>query len=189
MKKLGSQLVLGILVTTLSVLATLPNYVGTSYSGKSAGHTSAARQHLADANREEGVSMQLVILDANTYDNFYVYNGRDDELAGYYYESFSPALLASVERGTPFDDGYYDEMYSFADELLMKADAEFKNAEAFSSRANELRLLTLISAIGLSFAAYASLLEEGNRLRSIFALLATLALGLIALQFLYTLLF
>ena len=189
MKKLGSQLVLGILVTTLTVLATLANYVGTSYSGKSGGHTATARQHLADANREEGLSMQLVILDASTYDNFYTYNGRDDELADYYYENFSDALLASIERGTLFDDEYYDEMYARADELLIEADAEFKSAAYFSALANELRFVTLVSAIGLSFAAYASLLEEGNRLRSIFALLATLALGLIALQFLFTLLF
>ena len=188
MKKLGSQLVLGILVTTLSVLATLANYVGTSFSGKSSGHSSAARQHLADANREEGLAMQLVILDATTFDNFYVYTGRDEELANYYYENFSPALRASVERDAPFDDDYYDEMYGQADELLKKADEEFANADDYSLLAGALRLLTLISAIGLSFAAYASLLEEGNQLRSIFALFATIALGLIVLQFLFVLL-
>ncbi len=188
MKKLGSQLVLGILVTTLSVLATLANYVGTSFSGKSGGHSSAARQHLADANREEGLAMQLVILDASTFDNFYVYNGHDDELANYFYENFSPSLQASMERGTAFDDGYYGEMYTLADELLKKADEEFENAENYAMLATELRLLTLISAIGLSFAAYASLLEEGNHLRGIFALFASIALGLIVLQFLAILL-
>ena len=189
MKKLGSQLALGILVTTLSILATLANYVGADYGGKGDSHTAKARQHLADANREEGLAMQLVILDASLLDNVRVYDGKDDELFEYFYSNLSPFLLESIERNDPFDDQYYAEMYALADEYSANAKEEFALADAQYARQGGLRVITLFSAMGLSFAAYASLLNEENRLRSIFASVAALALGLILIQFLRVFIF
>ena len=183
MKKLGSQLALGILVTTLSILATLANYVGADYGGKGDSHTAKARQHLADANREEGLAMQLVILDASMFDNMRVYDGKDDELFEYFYSNLSPFLLESIERNDPFDDQYYAEMYALADEYSANAKEEFALADAQYARQGGLRIITLISAMGLSFAAYASLLDEENRLRAIFAAFAAVALILVVFQF------
>lgn len=184
MKNIGSKLALGILVTTLSILATLANYIGANYGSRGGSHTASARQYLADANREEGLAMQLVILDATTLDNVRVYNGKDDELFNYFYENLSPSLLDSMDRGTPFDEQYYDEMYALSDELTAKADDEFALANIQYAKQSGLRVITLISAMGLSFAAYASLLDEENRLRAIFAAFAGVALLLTVAQFL-----
>ena len=188
-KNLGSKLSIGILVTTLSILATLANYIGADLAGKGGSHTANARQLLADANREDGLAMQLVILDATTFDGFVVYEGKDDDLAGYFYENLSQPLLKSIDRGDLFDEIYKEEMYAATTELSAKAEDEFAKADEYYAKQGSLSVITLFAALGLSFAGYASLLDEENRLRSIFASIAALALGLILIQFLRVFIF
>ena len=62
MKNISSKLTLGILGTTLSILATLANYVGVNFFGRGDSHTTKARQHLVDANREDGKALQLLFV-------------------------------------------------------------------------------------------------------------------------------
>jgi len=188
-KKLGSKLVIGILVTTLSILATFANYIGAELGGKGGSHTANARQLLADANREDGLAMQLVILDATTFDYYVIYEGNDTELASYFYENLSPPLLESITQGDPFGATYQEEMYAVPIELNANVEEEFAKADAYYAKQSSLSVITLFAALGLSFAGYASLLDEENRLRSVFASIAALTLGLILIQFLRVFIF
>ena len=122
MRKLGSELALGILVVTLSVFTAANNYAVYQIGGVGSAHTASARQLLADANAGYDLGLQLIILDYTMYDGFYISAGVDDVAADYYENNFSDALFASVERNTPFDEKYYDEMYALADEKSAQAE-------------------------------------------------------------------
>jgi hypothetical protein len=118
------------------------------------------------------------------YDGYYVQQGVDDFAAEYYQSNFSPELQASVERDDAFDDQYYDEMYADSEELFTQAFENFDLASAASEQEEAYQLAMLIAAVGLAFAAYASLLEEKNRLRPLFALMSLVMLLLSAAQYL-----
>jgi hypothetical protein len=79
-----------------------------------------------------------------------------------------------VDRGDPFDDQYYTEMDKEADDMFNEAFAYFDQASALGEQEAGYQFSMLVSAVGLSFAAYASLLEDTNRLRKLFAILAML---------------
>ena len=108
------------------------------------------------------------------YDGFYINEDVDELASEYYAGNFSVELLASINRGTPFDDQYYDEMYAPADELLDEAFEFFDMANAESEKESAFQLAMLSAAIGLAFAAYASLLSQESRLRGWFALMSSI---------------
>jgi len=117
------------------------------------------------------------------YDSYYVNQGVDDFAAEYYQSQFSDALQASVDRGNPFDDQYYEEMDAGANTAFDEAFAKFDLANAEGEREAGYQLAMLITAVGLAFATYASLLDEANRLRKIFALMSLIMLVLSVGQF------
>lgn len=107
----------------------------------------------------------------------------DDFASEYYLQHFSPELQASIERGDPFDDQYYQDMYIYSSELFDNAFTNFDLAGMLGERESTYQLAMMIAAIGLAFAAYASLLDEKNHLRSLFAVLSVIMLVLSILQF------
>ncbi len=183
MKKLGSDIVLGILIVVLSIFTAVANYSVYQVGGVGGTHTANARQLLADANTEEDIGLQLIILDYTMYDGYYISNGLDNVAANYYEDNFSDALRVSVERNAPFDDKYYAEMYAPANEKSALAEEEFAKADRAYAKEAVLQLAMLIAAVGLAFAAYASLLNEENFLRPFFALLAMIMLAINLSQF------
>ncbi len=104
MKKLGSDIILGILVATLSIFTALANYSVYKVGGLGNGHTANARQLLADSNTDYDLALQLIILDYSMYDGYYISDGIDDVAADYYEDNFSKSLKASIERGSSFDE-------------------------------------------------------------------------------------
>ncbi len=172
MKKLGADIVLGLLVATLSIFTAVANYSVYKIGGIGSEHTAKARQLLADSNTDDDLGLQLIILDYSMYDGYYINNGVDDVAADYYMDNFSASLNASVERNSPFDDKYYNEMYAAADEKTDQAQEEFAKADKAYAKEAVLQLAMLLAALGLAFAAYASLLKVENPLRPFFALLA-----------------
>ncbi|MBT7600441.1 MAG: hypothetical protein HN560_05150 [Anaerolineae bacterium] len=128
-KKLGSDLSLGILVVTLSIFAAATNYTIYKIGGVGSSHTANARQLLADSNTDYDIGLQLIILDYSMYDGYFINNGVDSVAANYYEDSFSDVLKASVERNDPFDDQYYDAMNAAADEKTVQAQEEFAKAD------------------------------------------------------------
>jgi hypothetical protein len=183
MKWLGSNLVLGFLVTALSVFTAATNYATYRVGGNASGYQTEGDRLLADSNTEYIQANQFIIVDFTMYDGYYINFDKDHTAADYYQSNFSDELKASIDRNDPFDQTYYDAMYKDSDEKFNKAFAKFDLANAEGEREAGYQLAMLITAVGLAFAAYASLLDEANRLRKIFALMSLIMLVLSIGQF------
>lgn len=181
-QKLGSNLFLGFLVTALSVFTATTNYVAYNISNMAADHEKEGSRLLANSNTEYVRATQFILQDYTMYDGFYVQTDVDDFAAEYYQSNFSPELQASYEREDAFDDQYYDEMYAYSDEMFDQAWDEFDAAQAASEREAGFQLAMLVAAVGLAFSAYASLLDELNKMRPMFALMALLLLAFSVIQ-------
>lgn len=182
-QKLGSNLFLGLLVTVLSVFTAFTNYATYQANGIASGHDTEGSRLLADSNTEYIRATQFIIQDYTMFDGYYVRQGVDNFAAEYYQSNFSPELQASFEREDTFDDQYYDEMYAYSSELFEQAFQKFDQASAASEQETAYQLAMLIAAIGLAFAAYASLLDEKNRLRPLFAVMSLVMLALSIIQY------
>ncbi len=180
--KLSSEAVLGTLVAILSVLTAAAAWQGSLADSKESDANVEGQKQLTEANSMYLESNQFVIYDYSMYDGWYINEGKDDEIAQYYYTSFSESLQTSMEREEgPFDDQYYSEMYADAESLYDEALTYFDEAQAAGDRADQMQLVVLIFAVGLALAAYGSLLGEEKSTRVIFAVgsVAGLVLGII----------
>jgi hypothetical protein len=183
MKWLGSTLTLGLLVTVMSVLTAAANYATYVVGGTAADYEKEGDRFLADANTAYINASQYIIVDYSIYDNYHVNEGVDDFAAQYYQSQFSDPLQASMDRGDPFDVQYYAEMEASADAQFKEAFVNLDLASAAGEREAGYQLAMLVSAVGLAFAAYASLLDEANRLRKVFALMSLIMMVLSVGQF------
>ena len=183
-QKLGSELFLGLLVTVMSVLTAYINYSTYQVGGVSSDYQTQGDRKLADSNTEYVVSSQYVIQDYTMYDGYYINKDVDDFAAEYYEGNFSDELKASIDRGTAFDDQYYEDMYAPASDLFNEAFDLFDKANAESEKETAYQLAMLSAAVGLAFAAYASLLAQESQLRGWFAVLSVAMLVISLAQFL-----
>ena len=180
---LGSTLILGLLVSVLSVLTAGANYMAYQEGNSSLDNNLDGDRALAESNTLYLEATQYIIVDYNMYDGYQIQSGLDDVAAEYYHSQFSAPVLSSVERDGIWDDQYYDEMYTDALAKRDEAFAFFDEAKRQSERESGYQLSMLIAAVGLAFAAYASLMDETKRLRSVFALISILLFAFSAFQF------
>ncbi len=131
-------------------------------------------QTLTDANAEYLTANQFIVYDYSMYDGWFL--DETGAKAEYFQSNFSDSLKASIaaQPDDPFYQGYYDAMYTEANKMFEDADAKFALAEKFNTRGDQLQLVMLITAVGLAFAAWASLLDERSNMRLMFAFLAIL---------------
>lgn len=178
-KWLGFEITLGTLIAVLSVFTALSSYQGSMADSDQNKGEVEGMQVLNDANAEYLTANQEIIQDYTNFDSWYL-NQDDPDLADYYQGNFSPALLTALGRSAeePFDDPYYDEMYAYPNGLFDEADALFGVAQEHDEKGDRLQLVVMITAVGLAFAAWASLLNRDSRIRLLFAALAIVALGL-----------
>lgn len=188
LSRIASNLALGLLVSVLSVLTALANYMAYQSGGTASGYEADGDRLLATSNTLYLQANQAIIIDYDMYDGFVINAGVDEFNTQYYLGQFSSQLQASIDRDDIWDDQYYNEMYAEAATAQQEALALFEQANTESAREGGFQLSMLIAAVGLAFAAYASLLNETNRLRSVFALLSILLMAFSALQFFTTLL-
>ena len=181
-QKLGSNYFLGFLVTALSVFTAATNFATYQVSGTASGYDTEGTRLLAYSNTEYVRATQFIIQDYTMFDGYYIQQDVDDFAAEYYQSNFSPELQASYDRDAAFDDQYYDEMYAYSDDLFDQAFEQFDLANAASEREAVFQLAMLVAAVGLAFAAYASLLDEKNRMRPLFALMSFFMLVVSVLQ-------
>lgn len=177
------NLILGFLVSALSVLTAAANYNAYQSSNLASDLEAEGDRLLADANTGYIQANQYIILDYTMFDGEFLQRGVDDFAADYYKDSFSVSLQASIDRGSAFDEHYYAEMYSSADQSINDAFASIDAANAESDREAGFQLAMLIASVGLAFAAYASLLNNANFLRTVFTVLSFILLALGAIQF------
>lgn len=178
---LGSELILGSLIAILSVLTALAGYQGSMADSEQTTSNVQGQQRLTDANAEYLTANQLIVYDYTLYDGYFTAQpGTEQE--EYYLSSFSEALQADMAAGVDlFSDSYYENMYADANAMFEEADAVFAKAQEWNKRGDALQLVMLIMALGLAFAAWASLLKEDSRMRILFAFfsIAMLTYGLI----------
>jgi hypothetical protein len=181
---LGFEITLGTLIAVLSVFTALSSYQGSMADSDQNKGEVEGMQVLNDANAEYLTANQEIIQDYTYFDSWYL-NQEDPDLAEYYLESFSPALLAAIDRSAedPFDEAYYEEMYVYPNGLFDEADALFGVAQEHDERGDRLQLVVMMTAVGLAFAAWASLLDRDSHIRLLFAALAIVALALGAFSY------
>jgi len=180
-KFLTSELVLGTLIAVLSVLTALAGYQGSMSDSDQTKYNVQGQQKLTDANAEYLTANQMIVYDYTLYDGWYT---ADDEAKAEYYQfSFSEDLQASLEANPeePFSDAYYEASYAEPNAMFEEADTLFQLAEKFNERGDALQLVMLVMALGLAFAAWASLLSEESNMRLVFSLfsIAVLVYGII----------
>ena len=179
---LGSEIMLGTLIAVLSISTGAASFQGSMTDSEQNKYQNEGMQTLTDANAEYLTANQFIVYDYSMYDGWYL--AETDEKADYYQDNFSEELQASVaaDPDNPFSDQYYADMDKTADEMFAEADADFALAEQFNERGDKLQLVMLVSAIGLAFTAWASLLNEKSKMRLLFAALAliTTLIALIA---------
>ena len=180
---LGNEIILGTLIAVLSVFTAVASWQGSLADGQQNEFEILGMASLNDGNAEYLRTNQDITQDYNYFDNWYLNVDEKPDVAEYYQFNFSQALQAAVERDpeTVWDDQYYDEMYADANAYFDDSDANFEKAGEWNNRGDSLQVVLMIVALGLAFAAWASLLKEESNMRILFALFAiiTLAWGII----------
>ncbi len=166
----GKEIVLGSLIAILSVFTALASWQGSIADSQQNANEILGMQNLNDGNAEYLSANQFIVYDYSMYDGWYITD--DEDKAAYYESSYSDELWAAIEANPddPFTDEYYDAMYTPAYDLWDESDANFELAGQYDNRGDGLQLVMLFMALGLAFAAWASLLKEESNLRPLFAL-------------------
>jgi hypothetical protein len=180
---LGNEIVLGTLIAVLSIFTAVTSYQGSVADGNQNEFEILGMANLNDGNAEYLRANQDITQDYNYFDNWYLNVDERPDIAEYYQVSFSQALLDAMERDpeTVWDEQYYADIYTDADAYFADSEAAFEKAGEWNERGDRLQLVLMIVALGLAFAAWASLLKEESNMRLLFAGLAliTLVIGVI----------
>jgi len=178
---LGNEVLLGTLIAILSIFTAFASWQGSIADSKQSEHELSAMQHLNDGNAEYLSANQFIVYDYSMYDGWYTTSDPVHE--EYYQNSYSVALQNSIaaDPENPFSEEYYDSMYAPAYEFWDDFDTDSETAGQWNTRGDGLQLVMLIMALGLAFAAWASLGKEESNMRSLFSLLAiiTLVIGVL----------
>lgn len=179
MKKFFSnEIFLGTMIAILSVFTAFASYQGAMSDSEQNKYEILGMQQLNDGNAEYLRANQDITQDYNYFDNWYLNVDERPEIGSYYEENFSEALTAAFERDQGvWDDEYYNEMYADATSLWDESDTNFDLASQYDERGDQLQLVMLITALGLAFVAWASLLGAESNMRVFFAILGAIALA------------
>jgi len=179
MKKFFSnEIFLGTMIAILSVFTAFASYQGAMSDSEQNKYEILGMQQLNDGNAEYLRANQDITQDYNYFDNWYLNVDERPEIGSYYQENFSEALTAAFERDQGvWDDEYYNEMYADATSLWDESDTNFDLASQYDERGDQLQLVMLITALGLAFVAWASLLGAESNMRVFFAILGAIALA------------
>lgn len=180
---LGNEIVLGTLIALLSVFTAVASFQGAMADSEQNKYEILGMQNLNDGNAEYLRTNQDITQDYNYFDNWYLNVDERPEIAEYYEGNFSEQLSAAIERDpdTVWDEQYYSDMYADSDGYFEDSDTNFGLGSQYDERGDQLQLVMLIMALGLAFAAWASLLGAESNMRLMFALfgLITFVAGLL----------
>lgn len=173
---LGNEIILGTLIAVLSVFTAVASYQGSIADSKQNENEVRAMQNLNDGNAEYLTANQFIVYDYTMYDGWYTADTAEKE--EYYQASYSPELQSALaaDPENPFSEDYYNAMYASANEYWEISDAAFEEAGQWDNRGDGLQLVVLIMALGLAFAAWASLLKEESNMRMMFAAMSVVML-------------
>jgi hypothetical protein len=173
---LGNEILLGTMIALLSVFTAVASYQGSMADSKQNEFEIKGMKNLNDGNAEYLSANQFVVYDFTMYDGWYT--AETEDKASYYEASYSEELQNAIAANPddPFGDAYYDAMYTNANALFDKADTSFEVASQWDERGDQLQLVMLVMALGLAFAAWASLLGAESNIKLVFSLLALIML-------------
>ncbi len=187
---LGNEILLGLLITLLSVFTAIASYQGALADGNQNDAEIQGMASLNDGNVFYLEANQLWMQDDGNYDNWYINQDTNPDVAAYYEGNFTELLASAIERNGadeyPIDDQYVTELYADATEQFEISDTSFETANDWNGRGDHLQLVLTIMAIGLAFAGWASINKEESNLRAFFSLLAILSLVIGLIYYLST---
>ena len=156
------------------MLTAVSSYQGALADGQQNDFEILGLKNLNDGNAEYLRVNQDITQDYNYFDNWYLNVDERPEVAEYYQSNFSQALLDAMKRDPDavWDDQYYEAVYTDANPYFDESDANFEKAGEWNERGDRLQLVLMIMALGLAFAAWASLLKEESNLRLLFSVFA-----------------
>lgn len=176
LRVLGNEIILGSLIALLSIFTAVASYQGSLADSKQNEFEIQGMKSLSDGNAEYLRANQFIVYDYTMFDGWYTADTADKE--EYYQASYSEALQNSLAANPddPFSDAYYDEMYADSYAYWDESDAAFETAGQYDNRGDGLQVVLLTMALGLAFAAWASLAKEESNMRILFSLLAIIAM-------------
>ena len=171
------------LIAILSILTASNAYYSNIEDSNSNHNYFTSQSIIVEANSLYLEANQAIIYDLNAYDSYYLADLEgNDTRAEFYFSGLSDSAVASFNRSSgPFDDQYYDEMYSFASEREGEGIALAEKAEAENKVSDEFQLAVLFSAVGLSLTGWASVISS-TKLKLTFMGSSVVALGISVLQ-------
>jgi hypothetical protein len=179
---LGNEVILGTMIALLSVFTAVASYQGAMADSEQNKFEILGMQALNDGNAEYLRTNQDITQDYNYFDNWYLNVDERPDIAEYYEGNFSEQLTAAIERdpNTVWDEQYYIDMYAESDAYFVDSATNFGTGSQWDERGDQLQLVMLIMALGLAFAAWASLMSNESNMRLLFALfgLITFVAGL-----------
>lgn len=181
---LTGENVLGTLIAVLSVLIALSSYNSAIAGSEQTKHNMLSSQATTDASSEYLTANQMIVYDYTMYDGWYT--TADEEKAEYYEFNFSDELKAAIaaDENDPFSAAYYDAMYAEPNKMFDEAYDLFILAEQFSSRGDAMQLVAMLAALGLAFAAWASLVAREGNMRLLFSVLSIIMLVVSVVRYL-----
>jgi hypothetical protein len=179
---LGNEFVLGTMIALLSVFTAVASFQGSMADSKQNEAEVSGMKNLNDGNAEYLRANQFIVYDYQMFDGWYIADTTDKE--EYYQSSYSQQLQDAIaaDPENPFSDAYYDSMYADSYAYWDESDASFEAAGAWDNRGDGLQLVVLTMALGLAFAAWASLAKDESNMRYGFGALALVML-ILALVF------
>ena len=171
------------LIAILSILTASNAYYSDVEDSNSNQNYFTSQSIIVEANSLYLEANQAIIYDLNAYDSYYLADLEgNDTRAEFYFSGLSDSAVASFNRSSgPFDEQYYDEMYSFASEREGEGIVLAEKAEAENKASDEFQLAVLFSAVGLSLTGWASVISS-TKLKFTFMGSSVAALGISVLQ-------
>jgi hypothetical protein len=185
---LGSEIVLGTLIALLSIGVAYASYQGSMADSDQNKNEIEGMKSLNDGNTVFLTANQTLTQDYAYYDNWYTNLNTNPDVAAYYLELMSDKLatLAQKDSMDQAEWATYEEgVFADANVYFDRSEAFFKLAGAWDEKGDQLQLVVLFMALGLTFAAWASLLKEESKLRPLFATFA-IAMLIVALTVYFT---
>ena len=171
------------LIALLSILTASTAYYSHMEDSNSTHNYFSSQSIIVEANSLYLEANQAIMYDMNSYDSYVIAsNDGNESLAMFYFSGLSQSAVDSDNRSTgPFDDQYFEEMYSYAS--LREAEGQELAGIAANQNdaADEYQLAVLFSAVGLSLTGWASVISS-TRLKFTFMGSSIVALSLSVLQ-------
>lgn len=171
---LGNEVVLGTMIALLSVFTAVASYQGAMADSEQNKYEILGMKQLNDGNVFYLEANQNWLQDDNNYDNWYVNQDTNPEVAAYYEGNFSEALVTALAEDQ-YPDLYEEELYADANSLFDESESAFSLAGQYDERGDQLQLVMLIMALGLALSAWASLLGADSNMRLAFSLFGIIA--------------